>query len=439
MKKTLSALLITACWQLPASAQINWTPFEGNPVIDRSFDIESQATYRPSVVKWQDKYHMWYGKLWLQTRWVAYTRSVDGIEWDNSSPEGFDNAVLGPSSTQGTFDETEASYGSVVLDGDTLKMWYAGRGNQGNGIGLAWSVDGKNWTKVPGPAFGNSVLDPDADGAGAVVITLPTVVKHDGMYHMWYSRISPTNTALGFASNLGYARSADGLSWQVISGSGSNGAALDNGDGSAFDSIALLYPTALHNGDYFEMWYQGVGFDPFLQFVSRVGCARSNDGVSWEKLPGPQAEAGACFNSLAQPFVLLDGDVYKMWYALSAVDPNDDVVQYATSARTSTAAEDDELPSLRQTIGIYPNPAVSRTHVQFRAERQAAFVLEVHDMLGRSISRVDLGPQPTGDHTVIWPITDGRGSRVPAGAYVLTVANLSTGERSAGGIVHVLR
>ena len=86
---------------------------------------------------------------------MAYAVSDDGIAWTAA-----DNASLGPSSREGRFDEIEGTYGSVVLDGDTLKMWYAGRGNSATGIGLAWSVDGIVWTKVPGSAGGNSVLSP---------------------------------------------------------------------------------------------------------------------------------------------------------------------------------------------------------------------------------------------------------------------------------------
>ena len=437
MKRTLHlAMVIAGCFS-PAAAQIDWTPYEGNPVIATEFDIESQDIYRPSVVKWNGRYHMWYGKFWLQTRWVAYTTSADGIAWSNTPPL-FDNAVLGPTETPGAFDEIEATYGSVILDGDTLKMWYAGRATDMNGIGLAWSTDGSAWTRVPGPAGGESVLDPTADATGAAVVTLPAVIKHGETYHMWYVRITPAASILEFESRIGYARSPDGVSWQVISGPGQNGAVIDLGTGDDFDATAILYPAVIHNGEMFEMWYQGVGPDRFAGLVSRVGCARSADGVSWDKVSGSHADAGACFNSLAQPFVLLEDGVYKMWYALSAAHPNDDVVMYATSGESPTTVEGNEIPTLAGGLEIYPNPTVAYANVRFELKQTSAVTLEVYDLLGRLITQNRLGTRAAGDQLATWNRLDARGAPVPAGAYVVSIVNSSTGERAAAGIVHVL-
>ncbi|MGA7307214.1 MAG: hypothetical protein WBW88_20285, partial [Rhodothermales bacterium] len=320
MKRFLLILIVMAARFAPVAGQIDWAPYENNPVISSDFDTESQSIYRPSVIRWQGKYHMWYGKFWQNTRWMAYTTSDDGISWSNkfgNSPPTFDNAVLGPSANEGAFDEIEATHGSVILDGDTLKMWYSGSGNNASGIGLAWSRNGSDWTRVAGPGAGNSVLDPAGDGAGAVQIIQPTVVKREGVYHMWYVRRS---TRLGNEARLGYARSTDGRSWEVISGSGTNGAVLDIGTGSDFDAAAVLWPSALYNEKEgrFELWYQGIYESPFGAIVASVGCAQSDDGIAWEKIAGSGSQAGECFRSLAQPFVLLDDGQYKMWYALSA-------------------------------------------------------------------------------------------------------------------------
>jgi hypothetical protein len=380
------------------------------------------------VVKWKEAYHMWYGKLWMGQRWVGYAISDDGITWQPAW-----HAVLGPTGVEGAFDELEATHGWVIPEGDTLKMWYSGAGSQSSGIGLAWSIDGIGWTRTPGPTGGNSVLDPAADGAGALVVTHPTVVRAEGVYHMWYVRVMST------AARIGYARSVDGRFWQVVSGSGANGAVLDLGTGNEFDAIAIQWPAAIQNQDHFEMWYQGLGFDPVVTVVPRLGCARSSDGIVWEKIPGDQAEAGACFNSFAQPSILLEDGLYRMWYGLSATGQNGDVVMYATSGEIGTAVERDELPSIREAIDIYPNPTASRATVRFYVEKPAAFVLEVHDMLGRRVSRIDLGQRMPGEQDAIWRAMDTSAADVPTGAYVLTIANSSTGERSAGGLVHVLR
>lgn len=438
MRKRWILIFQATCLAPPVCAQIVWTPYEGNPVITPSFDTESLAMYRPSVVKWKGHYHLWYGKLWQQTRWIAYTRSEDGLAWDNSPPQGFDNAVIGPSGDENAFDEFEATHGSVIVDGDTLKMWYSGGGRDGSSIGFAWSLDGTTWTKEAGPAGGGSVLDAETDGAGAQVLTFPTATKVDDTYHLYYVRYYPAASILGYETRLGYARSSDGLNWAVVAGSGTNGAVVDLGESGAFDEYAVQWPAVLHNGTEFELWYQGLG-RAFDQVVPRIGCARSNDGVSWQKIPDPSSEAGECFRSLAQPAVILDDDVYKMWYTLSASGQSGDVVQYATSQKTGTGVEDNEAPASVGPLLIYPNPAPSEVRMIFSLTDPARLHLEIHDVLGRNLDRIDLGRPGPGEHRVVWGGVDAGGNRLPTGAYILTLHNLDTGVRSPGEIVHIVR
>jgi hypothetical protein len=434
VKRLLILAIVLIGWVDPAPAQIEWTPYENNPVIDASFDIESQAIYRPSVVFWQGRYHMWYGKLWQQRRWVAYATSEDGITWELA-----DNAILGPSSREDTFDQLDATYASVVLDGDTLKMWYAGRGNTDNGIGYAWSTNGYDWTKVAGDAGQNSVLNPATDGTGASILTLPTVVKHEGVFHMWYGRSRPATTVIDYEMRLGYAISSDGLHWQVISGNGTNGSVLDLGEQGAFDEFAVQWPATLHNGTEFEMWYQGVGIHPTFGLVPRIGCARSLDGVEWTKVSDSAAEAGECFRTLGQPSVILEDDVYKMWYALSGLESGGDVVRYATSIKTSTSIEQNEIPALAGSFNIYPNPTQNQAHVRFSLARSSRVGMEVRDLLGREVQTINLGHQSPGEHIVTWAGADSGGASVPSGAYIVSIVDRDTGARSTGGIVHIVR
>lgn len=420
-------LAAVACCAPTAYGQIDWTPYENNPVIDAAFDNESLAIYRPTVVWWNGQYHLWYGKLWQQTRWMAYATSSDGIEWTWA-----DNAVLGPSSIDGRFDEFEATHGWVILDSDTLKMWYSGGGSKASGIGLAWSLDGFVWTRVPGAEAGGSLLDPISDGVGALAITHPTVVKHDGTYYMWYVR-AMTSTS----STIALARSANGRSWQVVQGNGQNGAVIDRGQGSAFDAIALLYPTALHNGERFEMWYQGLGPDPFVTVVPRVGCARSDNGVTWQKIAGSQADSGACFNSFAQPSVSEENGLYKMWYGLSATGQNGDVVMYATSGRAGTPNESPELPAPGRHLTIYPNPTPGPANLAFTVDHPDVYHIEVRDILGRLVSKTDLGLRPAGEHSARWDGRDSYGREAPGGAYLVRVGGGSA--QPVSGILHILR
>ena len=136
---------------------------------------------------------------------------------------------------------------------------------------------------------------------------------------------------------------------------------------------------------------------------------------------------------------MIDDGQYKMWYALSAQGNNGDTISYATSGEVGTAAELRELPARASSLEIYPNPTSSRVSIRFSSQQQGAYILEVRDMLGRIVSRVDLGTRSTGVQAAVWNGADLRGAKVPAGAYLLSVANTSTGERSTAGIVQIVR
>ncbi len=102
-----------------------------------------------------------------------------------------------------------------MKDADVYRMWY---GTNRNGakteIGYAGSVDGINWVHNTRPVVflgANGEWD-DED------VETPSVVKHQGIYHLWYSgRGEPegTNpiTRPDAAFRIGHAISLDGITW----------------------------------------------------------------------------------------------------------------------------------------------------------------------------------------------------------------------------------
>ena len=88
---------------------------------------------------------------------------------------------------------------SALKEGDTYRMWFSWRPKKS--IALVESKDGVEWSSpsiVLGP---NDKTDWEAD------INRPVVIKHGGLYRMWY-----TGQARG-KSWIGYATSEDGKSW----------------------------------------------------------------------------------------------------------------------------------------------------------------------------------------------------------------------------------
>jgi beta-1,2-mannobiose phosphorylase / 1,2-beta-oligomannan phosphorylase len=107
---------------------IVWTKYERNPVLSvgpRSA-WDGKTVQDPCVIKTEGVYRMWYGgasydfqKFGQQT---GYAESSDGISWIKSG----DNPVL-KRGNPGSWDANTASFPSVLIEGELIKMWYTGR------------------------------------------------------------------------------------------------------------------------------------------------------------------------------------------------------------------------------------------------------------------------------------------------------------------------
>ena len=173
-----------------------------------------------------------------------------------------------------------------------------------------------NWTKNSG----NPVLSLGTGGSwDDEGVVLPSVIFESDIFKMWYHGDD------GSATRIGYATSPDGVTWTK---SGSN-PVLSLGSSGSWDDAAILEPTVLFDGSIYHMWYQGFGGSN-----RRIGYATSPDGVTWTKSgSNPVLNLGSSGSwddlELRQPFVILDGGLYRMWYTGS----NGSIQQfgYATS------------------------------------------------------------------------------------------------------------
>jgi hypothetical protein len=223
----------------------------------------------------------------------------------------------------------------VIRDGPQFKMWYTGfdAANEPTGFGHAVSVDGLNWTRVPGPREGGAVLRASGlDGAFDRDLLLTQSVMKDiasahapcegiasgsPCYRMWYE--GETHTP-AFAFTVGYAVSADGVNWQRVRGPWPDGSVMGTGRPRSYDARAVGVPMVMKDGALFRLWYEAWGHDGAFS----VGYAVSADGVNWQR-PAPLAAAwsGADDPATFTPDdvwaarVLKDGLQYRMWYSLS--------------------------------------------------------------------------------------------------------------------------
>jgi hypothetical protein len=119
------------------------------------------------------------------------------------------------------------------LEGETVKHWYH--------IRHAESDDGIHWRRD-----GHVCIDFKDDSEYA--ISRPCVVRDGDLYRMWYS-------TRGATYRIGYAESADGLSWARLD----EQAGIDVSE-SGWDSEMIEYPFVFDHGERRYLLYNGNGY-----------------------------------------------------------------------------------------------------------------------------------------------------------------------------------
>ena len=403
------------CFPFVLTAQIDWTPLPANPVINSTFDLNADELFRPSVVFDGTLYHMWYGKLNTEgdgDEKMGYATSPDGLLWTLVK-----ETVLSHSDDPEAFDYIDASQGWVISDGDTLKMWYWGNGLDIGNIGYAWSLDGIEWTKVAGSGTDGSIYDKVMDGSEAIALATPSVVKKDGVYHLWYTRAAIEEDGLIY--RIGYAVSLDGLNWVNQSGSGTNGAVFDVGEAGSFDEGAVSWPTVIATENGFAMWYSGVDAAGTI----RLGYATSSDGVNWVRVSG-NGTNGAVFDQAHFPYVLSFEEGYKMWYGIDG----ENTISYAVSG-LKLGVEDNEVIS-PLALHNYPNPFVEKTTISFRLSAPSKVRITLYNLLGNIEKVIVSGYYPAGEGKA-----EVSGGDLVEGVYIYEVETGSGRERGKMQVV----
>ncbi len=231
--------------------------------------------------------------------------------------------VLTKSGASVGWDIFAAADPSVIKDGDTLKIWYSAGGIVPGDttaqvrIGLAWSLDGINWTKhANNPVFIPTQGTWDALGAETVTILKDSTAPAAERYRMWYAGSSDSGP-LGLYS-LGYAFSADGINWIKHPAN----PVLVAGSSSSWENAGPEGPTVIKDGDTLKMWYMGLDtvFDgQTTDFHGSIGYAWSLDGVNWTKHqnnPVLTVDSGTWdAANIQDPFVMKIGNIYHLWYS----------------------------------------------------------------------------------------------------------------------------
>lgn len=185
--------------------------------------------------------------------------TAPGVAFGPGEPGEFDGgSVLSPS--------------LVALPDGGWRMYYEGKDDDTGRIGLATSSDGVTWTRE------GERLERGAAGAwDDAWVAAPTVVFDGASWHLWYAGGD------GDYTRIGYATSADGLTWVRHTDSSGVSVPVLEGGVAPFAEDDVSHPSVrlLDSGD-FEMWFEGR-----TDGIPRVGRARSTDGATWTLVTNP--------------------------------------------------------------------------------------------------------------------------------------------------------
>lgn len=165
------------------------------------------------------------------------------------------NPVLGNSYTGTIFDI------SVLPETAGFKMYVSWRPKKS--IALVKGPDGVRWTEP------KIVVDPSIAGDWAADINRPSVIHHDGKYHMWFTGQKDSG------SRIGYAVSDDGERWVRVQ----DHPVLSPDE--AWEKVAVMCPHVLwdEQDGLYKMWYSGgEQYEP-----DAIGYATSRDGRIWKR------------------------------------------------------------------------------------------------------------------------------------------------------------
>ena len=237
---------------------------------------DGNTLHSPCVIKDGTGYRMWYaGRPTSSGSYSIFlAESSNGQTWTKVS-----NMVQNASNTTSSWgriplgtttrgDTNNVMWPSVIKDGDTYRMWYAGQGGTPYTYRIfhATSTNGYDWVKmtngVEEATNGLSTLGRIPLGTGTAgdtnSVTVPVVIKHGMTYLMWYSGSTTTNLRTYLAT------SPDGSNWTKVensipsnSNTSSDKGRIPLGVSGTGDDRAAICLSAVDEGDYYRLWYRG--------------------------------------------------------------------------------------------------------------------------------------------------------------------------------------
>lgn len=406
-------------------SQTQWTKYAGNPVLVKGPAAwDAIAIGQPTVIWENDTLKMWYIGVGADFKGrLCYAWSLDGVAWTKHSAPVMDVGGAG------TWDCGWLDTPEIVRDSSGYKLYYYGDtawqfSAISSAMGVAYSVDGINWTKEPNnPVFTKSNVG-DWDGTW---VESPAVIfdyNINGPYKMWYNGVDTATWKV----LIGLATSMDGITWVKHTGN----PVLDNGPWGSYDDMWLGTPAILYHGGMYEMWYASTAAASYNTNTSafdtvNICYASSADGISWTKHP-----LNPLFHTFTTPYDSLL-DTGGPWAPDVVYNPNTQtyMMWFETGAGFMFAtAPDNSVPvreaADRQNLNIFPVPSSGLFSINIPVEDPGSHSqIYIYNQVGALVWQAE-----TEHNKMLIDL-----SAYPAGLYVVRVLN---GSKVLSGKVVIL-
>ena len=282
----------------------------------RAKSTDGLHTEYPSVLRVDGIYRMWYSGYGVDAKGIEAWRIHYATS--NDGIHWTKHGVVLDCGGPESWESTGVAFPWVIRHQGLYLMWYGGQRAGKYAIGLAKSWDGIHWTR----SAANPVLTADHS------IVDPSVIFDAAgkRFLMW------VNT-LGDRYSCDLAFSSDGRRWARYE----HNPVLKGGAPNEWDEAGMYTVNVLRDGAGYKMWY-AVGLNGR---GASLGLATSSDGIHWTKSPSNPFTVGPigsddAWNAFGDFFygmhVIRDGGVLKMWTnGIGGADRAGGAIAYATS------------------------------------------------------------------------------------------------------------
>jgi predicted GH43/DUF377 family glycosyl hydrolase len=229
-----------------------------NPVLERgrkgTFDENGII---PSCCIWKDSLLYLYYSGWSQCKNVPY-KNFTGLAISNNKGLSFTRHSEAPVFTLNQHNPLSATSPFIIRKDDKFIAIYS--------TGINWvEINGRlEHTYLLTSAFSNDAVNWETTGKKLffaenefVAHCKPTIIKHNDIYHMWFSKRGSHNFRQSgdTAYRIGYAFSTDLINWTRDDAKAGISVSEEG-----WDSEMICYPHIVEVGQRYLMFYNGNGF-----------------------------------------------------------------------------------------------------------------------------------------------------------------------------------